>query len=208
MIISWKAFKKLITAGFSVQGTDDDENYFLNAVNGASTFYCLLSKANKNDDLQEFEASYLSLLNKKPSIEVSSLPPYGAKTQVINGVLKKLYARYTGFQQEVSQGANEITYVATYPWAKVVGVEVINASVNDTVNFKVYDNAQGTYSGVPDLLLNQFSFSTNLPKDFYRRESKFDADLYQGMIVKIEYTSTDANDRIIGFNLDLLEVKS
>jgi hypothetical protein len=119
---------------------------------------------------------------------------------------KKLFARNTGIQIAVVQGSNTINYTATYPHAKVNGVQVINCEALDTAEMKVYDTAQGTYSGVPNALLNQFGYTLNLPKDFYQRESRFDADLYQGM--KIEFTYVSLSAKTVGINILMDEVKS
>ena len=143
--------------------------------------------------------------NLPGNINVVSQPPFGAKTLSINGVTKKLYARTVGFQQALSTGANDVSYTATYPWVKLTGVEAINCEALDYVNFMVHDTAAGTYSGYPNALLNQFGFSVNLAKDFYRRIADFDADLYVGMVVKIEYTSVSA--KTVGFNFIMNEVK-
>jgi len=71
---------------------------------------------------------------------------------------------------------------------------------------KVYDTATGTYSGVPNYMLNQFAYSVNIAKDYYVRLSQFDADLYTGMIIQFTYNSV--SDKTIGFNLIMNEVKS
>lgn len=134
----------------------------------------------------------------------NALPPFGAKTLVVSGVTHKLFSRFTGFQQSLSPGSNTITYTSTYPWAKLLGVEVINSEALDYVDFKVYDNSSGTYSGVANALLNQFSYSLNIPKDYYQRNAQFDADIYVGMIIQITYTSVSA--KTVGFNLFLNQV--
>jgi hypothetical protein len=145
-------------------------------------------------------------VQSQPAVSIASAPPYSSKNITVNGVTKKLYARFTGVQFSLSQGTNTLTYTATYTWAKLLGVEVINAEALDTADLKVYDTAAGTYSGVPNALLNQFSYTLNLPKDFYTRMAQFDADLYVGMIIQITYVSKSAKD--IGLNLLLNEVKS
>jgi hypothetical protein len=141
----------------------------------------------------------------QPPVTVQSSPPFYSKTLVINEVTKKLFARNLGFQQAVTIGTNTISYSIPYPWLKMLGVEVINCEALDSVNFKVYDSPAGTYSGIPNLLLNQFAFSINLPKDFYAKESRFDADIYFNMVISIEYTSI--SNKTVGINLLMNEVK-
>jgi hypothetical protein len=145
-------------------------------------------------------------VKSQPSVNVGSSPAFTAKTVFApDGSIKKLFARNTGFQSPVSVGTNTITYTATIPWAKITGVEVINCEALDTVNFKVMDSTTGSYSTIPNYMLNQFGFTVNLPKDFYQRVSQFDADLYIGMVLRIEYTSVSA--KTVGFNLIMNEVK-
>lgn len=139
-------------------------------------------------------------------VVVSSTPAFGSKTVTIAGVVKKLYARNLGFQSTLAAGANTVTYTLALPWVKILGVEVINSEALDYVDLKVLDSAAGSYSGVPNLVLNQFAFATNIPKDYYVRMANFDADLYAGMQIQIIYTSASA--KTVGFNLLTNEVKS
>lgn len=151
-------------------------------------------------------------LNQQPisvitqPITVASSPAFSSKTITVNGVTKKLYARNTGFQVTLTAGSNTVTYTATYPWVKLIGVEVIGAETLDYVDMKVYDNSSGTYSGVPNYMLNQFAYSVNIPKDYYIRLSQFDADMYINMVVEFTYHSV--SDKTIGINLIMNEVKS
>lgn len=158
------------------------------------------------DDIADVNTAINYLKNDLPtSISVSSTPPFADKTMVIAGVTKKLYARTVGIQAALSVGANTITYTATFPWVKITGIEAINCEALDTAHFKVYDTAAGTYSGYPNALLNQFGYSVNLPKDFYKRIADFDADLYIGMVIKVEYVSI--SEKTVGLNLIMNEVK-
>lgn len=145
-------------------------------------------------------------VQSQPALTVIAQPPYGSKTITVGNGTKKLYARFTGVQFSVSQGSNTLNYVVTYAWAKLLGIEVVNCEALDNADLKVYDTASGTYSGVPNLLLNQFSYTINLPKDFYVRMAQFDADIYAGMVIQITYVSQSA--KTIGLNLLIDEVKS
>ena len=144
------------------------------------------------------------LLPVKTSVQ--NIPAFGAKTFLHNGAVKKLYARNTGVQQALLAGANTISYTMTYAWAKIIGVEVINAEPLDYVDLKVKDTAAGLYSGVPNYVLNQFAYSHNIPKDYYIRTAQFDADLYVGMVIEVTYNSVSA--KTVGINFILNEVKS
>ena len=156
---------------------------------------------NINDAINFIKGS----LPTQVSATIITQPPFGNKNIVINGVTKKLFARYTGFQYTLVAGVNNITWTCPYAWAKMLGVETINCEALDTVDFKVFDNAQGSYSDIPNLLLNQFGFAVNLPKDYYLRMANFDADIYAGMMIGVTYTSVSA--KTIGINLIVDEVK-
>jgi hypothetical protein len=145
-------------------------------------------------------------ITSQPAVTVAAAPPFGSKTITVGGVTKNLYARFTGLRPTLSIGTNVINYTATYAWAKLIGIEVVNANPLDYADFEVYDTAAGTYSGVPNLKLNQFSFTLNIAPGFYQKIAQFDADLYVGMIIKITYHSVAINT--VGINLLLNEVKS
>jgi len=150
---------------------------------------------------------YVYNLNAKAKeVTVNSVPPFGAKSQVISGVLKKFYSRNTGIQYDLTTGSNDINFTISFPWVKIIGIECIGGEILDTAELRVYDNSVGTYSGVPNALLNQFGYTLNMAKDYYARSSPFDADLYQGMLLKITYVSI--SDKRVGMNIIMNEVKS
>lgn len=154
-------------------------------------------------DFSTSSAKNIHLLMNEVPTEVSTVaaPSFTAKT--LND--KKIYARNSGTQHALSMGSNVFSITATLAWAKVTGVEVIGAETLDYVDFKVKDTPAGLYSGVPNYTLNQFGFSVNIAKDYYRREASFDADLYVGMVLEFTYNSTSA--KTIGVNIIQVEVK-
>jgi hypothetical protein len=210
MELSWTDFKAFVVSrGLSIQWVVAGSNYFLKAFDNYFQFECLITTDPAlSTETVDFETNFKAAGNVKPlqTISVQSTPPFGAKSQIINGVLKKFYARNTGLQQDLTTGSNEIVYTISYPWVKVIGIEAIGCEALDTAELRVYDNASGTYSGVPNAMLNQFGYTLNMAKDFYARNSQFDADLYAGMILKITYVSI--SDKRVGMNIILNEVKS
>lgn len=209
MEISWSEFKNIVTLkGLSIQYVQVQGNYWLKLFDGYFTLDCFIPTDETNPDTSDFVTNFKAAGNKTivNNSNIQNQPPYGSKTVTVSGVTKKLYARFTGAQYAVTAGSNTLTYTATYPWAKIIGVECINCEALDTVDLKVYDTAAGTYSGYPNALLNQFSYAMNLPKDYYLRYSQFDADIYQGMIIQMTYVSQ--SNKTIGFNFLLDEVKS
>lgn len=145
------------------------------------------------------------LRGKYAVVEIDKQPapsPFAAKTFGIY----KFFKRIHGMTQAVTTGENTVLYTITYPWAKITGVEIVGSDIGDKACLSVLDSDAGLISGTPNLLLNQFGFTVNMPKDSYRYESKFDADLYQGLKIKITYNSI--SNKTIGINIILDEVKT
>lgn len=142
----------------------------------------------------------------QPPTTVDSSPPFNAKTVSISGVTKKLYKRVTGIQTAVTTGVQDAYYTIPFAWCKITGLQVVGSEGLDKASFWVLDSTAGNYSGYPNYPLNQFGFAVNICKDFYEYHSEFDADLYQNMQVRIQYTSV--SDKTVGFNFILNEVKS
>lgn len=141
------------------------------------------------------------------AVTVQSSPSYGAKTVVLaDGSTRKLFARNLGVIYPLIVGENNLSYTATFPWVKVTGIEVVGCEIGDFADFMVYDTPLGSYSGYPNALLNKFAYSVNLPNGFYERASKFDADLYQGMVIRMKYTSVSMKN--VGINYLMDEVKA
>lgn len=209
MQLDWTTFKGVVVArSLSIQYVVVGLNYWLKAFDGTFEVECLIPTDNTLTDTIDFETNYKSAGNKSPiqNTTVTSLPAFGAKTITVSGVVKKLYARNTGIQATLTTGSNDITYTATYAWVKFIGIEVVNCEALDTAELRVYDTAQGTYSGYANALLNQFGYTMNMPAGFYEKQSPFDADLYQGMVMKVTYTSL--SNKTLGINLIMNEVKS
>jgi len=197
MNLEWAVFKSVCTArSISMQYIDMIGSYALTAFDDCFEVSCNLVES---ADITDFETNYKASGNKPPSTLISA---FTAKTFGT----KKLFARNTGIQQDLTAGSNTISYTINYPWVKIIGIEAIGTEALDTAELRVYDNASGTYSGVPNAILNQFGFTLNMAKDFYSRASQFDADLYQGMILKITYVSI--SDKRVGMNIIMNEVKS
>jgi hypothetical protein len=197
ILTTWTALKSLsISKNIGFQYIDEDRMYrvFLPDVN--IIFGAEVLKG--TDDCIDFETNYKSLSNRNVS-QLST--PFASK---IFGN-KKLFARNTGIQAALTAGSNEITYTCNYPWVKIVGLEAINGEALDKAELRVYDSSAGTYSGVPNALLNQFGFNLNIAPNYYIRTSSFDADLYLNMVLKITYISV--SNKTVGINILMDELK-
>jgi hypothetical protein len=134
-------------------------------------------------------------------VNIVSQSPFASKTLGTN----KLYKRIHGIQRDVVVGTNTFLWSIPYPWVKITSVEIINGKALDTASLYILDSEAGTYSGVPNKVLNQFVYDVNMVEDFYENGSEYDADLYQGMQLKIVYNTLQ--DSRVGFNFKLNEVK-
>jgi len=109
---------------------------------------------------------------------------------------RNLFMRVHGITYSVLTGINVIDFVVPYAHCKINEVQLVNCESMDTANFEVY---MGPYK------LNQFGYDVVMPKDFYESKSSYDADLYEGLTVKITYNSK--SEKQIGVNIVLHEVK-
>lgn len=210
MEVSWSDFKAFVQSrSLSIQWVVAGDNYFLKAFDSYFSMECLIPKdPSFSTETLDFETNFKATGNVKPSqfVSVQTRTAFEAKTILVNGVVKKLFARHTGKQFVVIIGSNELYYTVNFPWLKITGVECVGAETLDTAELRVYDTTTGTYSGVPNLMLNQFGFTLNMAKDFYARNAHFDADIYTGMIIKVTYVSI--SNKTIGINFIIDEVKS
>ena len=119
---------------------------------------------------------------------------------------KKLYKRMHGITYACSTGDNTVEFAIPYAHVKMIGTEIINGEAGDYCDFKVLDDAEGTYSQVPNAVMNQFGYAVNIAKDSHEEKCVYDADLYVGMRIQLTYNSASA--KTVGFNFDLNEVKA
>jgi len=146
----------------------------------------------------------VSVISQPPTV-IAAVPPFGNNAVYVNGVVKYLYTHHVGVQVALTQGVNVIRHVASCGKLKLTGVEVIGGESLDFADLKILDCEDGMVTGIPYYVLNQFGFSVNIAKDFYKRDSPFDATLYCGMVIEITYTSVSA--KTIGINFLKHEVK-
>jgi len=150
------------------------------------------------DDLVDFEAVIKPYANNPRT----DRPPFADKNLSTG---KSLFSRPEGREWPLVAGANTLDFPISYPIVKFNEIEVFSAEKGDTVDLKILDTSTGTYSGVANHQFNQFSNSLNVKKDEYIRRSEYDADLYQGMRIVMEYNSKSA--KTIEVNYIIHEVK-
>jgi hypothetical protein len=207
MLLDWTTFKAFfISRSANPQYIETASKYFIYAFYGNVSCSCELSKSpSDTTDLNDWETNYKTISNSV--VPQQQIAPFSSKKIATGGTIKSLFARNTGKRfNVVANTTTPCSYVSTYAWVKMTGVECIGGEIGDYAELKVFDTPAGTYSGVPNLLLNQFGYELNVAPDYYKRESPFDADVYQGMVLTIYYYSI--SDKQIGINYIMNEVKS
>jgi hypothetical protein len=200
--LNWSEFK-YVSQQYSLKMNmvELPSQYLLSVYKHPFTLQCILVKG--SPDCVEFETTYKATTATEMSalVKIESAPPFGAK--MIGD--KRLYKRVHGVQHDCIVGENIIDFEVPYPAAKITGLEVMWASEGDTCDLQVLDTPTGTISTIPSYILNQFGFTVCVSKDKYEHRSEYDADLIQGMKLRVKITAVAAKK--IGINFILNEVK-
>jgi hypothetical protein len=147
----------------------------------------------------------------------TEVPPFNSKTLPTG---QKLFTRIYGDKHTfpAKTSADEVQYfefVVPLAHSKIDGIEILGGKLGDSTDFIVLDSNIGLVqlnsgipaeSIIPNLQLNQFGFNKYIKPDYYMYTSKYDADLYQDMVLKIGYRRDDMESRDIYFNVFLHEV--
>lgn len=200
----WTKFKLFVTQrNCSLQYFDEGNNYLLWGGDGPIQAICVLFKTDPASDEQiDFETNFKSKGNK--SISVRTLP--FADKILPNG--KKIYTRIHGIEANVQGAPYNIDFIIPYASCKITGIEIIGGKLGDKANFKVLDSETGIYTTIPHYLLNQFGFLMNVTPNSYVYKSDYDADLFQNMVLRIEYdASEEPLPRPVYINFILHEIK-
>lgn len=201
-IVEWSIIKQFIDdSGASFKSLDLGNDYEIIAKDDWFGLKCFISKTSPaNSDQTDFETNYLP--NEETVLSTPKIQsPFAAKT-VGN---KKLYTRTHGSTFSLTLGANDCDFVIPYPQVKFNAIEVVGCELGDKIELQILDSDTGLLTTVPNYMLNQFGFSVGLPKDFYVRESKYDADLYGTMQIRVKYDSASAKDVTINYVLHELK---
>lgn len=120
---------------------------------------------------------------------------------------KKLFRRVHGYTFTLA-ASGTTTYTVTVPYAecKINEAEIIWAPEGVSVNMRVKDSTGGTYSGTPNLTLNQFGFNVIISKDAYKDASPYDADVFLNMQLEFEFTNSSSTEKTIGLNVVFHEI--
>jgi hypothetical protein len=149
-------------------------------------------------DIEDYNLNYLA----KETPLFGSTPTF-TSNRVGN---KELHKRLYGVKKLVTPSDNSILWTVPVPWLKINSVEVIGAVDLITADFLVKDSPEGVFSGVPNLVLDQFAEKVVLSKDFYNDYSEYDANLYQGMSCEILFYDLPQAGIALGVNFMCHEV--
>lgn len=130
--------------------------------------------------------------------------PFASK-ELANG--DKIFRRNHGYTHFLTVGTSSFEVVVPFK-CKINEAEVLYCPEGVSVDFKVLDTAAGSYSGVPNYMLDQFGYAVNVSKDYYKDKSDFEADLYPGMRIVVVLNNTSAIEKTIGFNIVFCEIKA
>lgn len=120
---------------------------------------------------------------------------------------RRLFRRLHGSTLTLAASGDTVfSYTIPYATVKINAAEILWCPEGVTVDFKVKDNASGTYSGVPNYTLNQFGFGVTVSQDYYQDHSEYEADLFAGMVIEFTFHNSTATTKTIGVNLTLHEV--
>lgn len=198
--VNWQNIKSFIDSrGLSAQYVELDSRYIIQAHDNSFSLECVLDKSpTDSTDLNDFEANYKPSGNKKLSVRQA---PFADK--------QDLFFRGKGVKQTITANSTaSIIYTVPFPKGKVNGVEILYGNDKDTCNFKVLDDTSGTYTTVPNYLLNQFGYNWNVKASGIKEILAYDATLLLGMQLVIEYTNNSNTDTEVGVNFYIHEDKS
>lgn len=134
---------------------------------------------------------------------------YPFHSKELSDIQKKLFRRAHGIKQTLNANGNTtIEFEVPYTWAKITTMEVVGLPEMMQVDVTVHDTTTGTYSqtGISKFQLNKFGYDINIAKNYYRDHSEYDADLYQGMFIRMVIKNTTNLTPEIGINITLHEV--
>ena len=213
MQVDWSQIKFMLQSRkLSAQYVIVGANYWIKAIDGRFELECLIpTDTSISNDSMDFVTNFLptgnaSLIQNSTISSQPIPPPFNAKIITCNGVVKKIFKRTTGLQVDVTAGTSTvILFTIPYAWCKITGADIIGGESLDTISLFVLDTTTGSYTTVPNSVLNQFGFNVNVSSINFINDSNYDADLYINMQIKIVYTSK--TNKTIGVNLDLHEIK-
>ena len=199
MEVQYSEFNTIVsTLGLSTKYVETSNKYLLFAQEASFIVTATIYKSSA--EATDFETNYKATFNQELKSKIEE-PPFAAKR--VDG--RNLFNRTTGQAYSLAAGTQDCEFVVPFAEMKFNGLEVIGGEIGDSVNLFVFDDASGTYSGTPNYQLNQFGYTVFPAKDFYKKVSRYDADVFVNMKIVAEYTSITA--KTVYINWDIHEIK-
>jgi len=144
-----------------------------------------------------------------PDDEIKAVSVYEQPTFASKNVGNlSLFNRTHGKAFSLTAGDNlNLDFAVPYNVVKFNGIEIFNAEIGDKANLKVIDTdgvSTPPYFAL-NLQLNQFGYDVFIQKDFYSRESRYDADLRKDMRIRIDFNSQTTKTVYVNYLLHELK---
>jgi hypothetical protein len=190
----WQDFKSIsVKKNIPIQWSDKVNRYDLSIQDGNFRINYAMAKNDSSDQI-DFETNFKPFGNS--TLKYVTNEPFSSK-KLPDG--KSLFTRITGVKYDLVLGANNCYFTIPYPVVKMDGVEVIGGEYGDRVSLWILDTESGELTTIPNYPLDQFGINVGVSKDFYRRESKYEAELTQGIQVWVDYNSVSAKNVVINY---------
>ena len=161
-------------------------------------------------DVTDANTAMRVIMGGLSQVKIESQPAFADKVLPSGG---KIYVRDWGEMYSVTQhdwtatdpvdAPDQLILQVPFPHVKLDELEIIGGETGDRVSFHVWNDTAGTYNGAPaNYPFNQFGFMAGVAPGYFRKKSKYDADLYYGMQIVIDYYSMSAKTIFVnyGFN--------
>jgi len=102
-------------------------------------------------------------------------------------------------------GVADIDLEVAYNVCRYNGIEILNGDYGDEVVLRILDDANGTYSGTPNQVLDVFGINWKMKKELIQI-LPYEATLYKGMVICVQYKNNTNADKTIYVNHYLHEV--
>ncbi len=130
--------------------------------------------------------------------------PFASKDMPDGG---KLNRRMNGVQFTIpANDSITVSYACPYAQAKINEVEVLWAPEFVTAIMNVRDTAAGTYSTIPNRILDSFGNNVNVAEKYWKSRSEYDADIYGGMVLEFVVTNGSSVSKVVGINMVFHEI--
>lgn len=101
-----------------------------------------------------------------------------------------------------------VQMVVPYNRAKINMVEVLWAPEGVSAVMRVKDTSTGTYSTVPNYVLDTFGADVNIAEGYWKGRSEYDAEVLVNMVLEFELKNRSMVSKTVGVNVAFHEVVS